>query len=281
MSNELLKQFQAMSRDVPDSKFTLPGSGEDIYFVPFTTKDQKALLKSMEKEDFDLIQEAFDNVLKKCVTNANFDPKNLYPKDRESLLIALRKESVNDQFTHYWKCENEVSKVNENGEEIKDENGEKVKETCGGENKKVISLNELEMKSLQKMDFNKEVALEDKSNCFLLLDMTKRKDELAVMKYTKKNSGGIKGLSRTELLYATLASFISGLRIGDQETKDLTLEDRITIIDGLTLKDRRKIEDYITSLESHGYDLTIKECKCSKCGHEDEQKLEWIYFFAV
>jgi hypothetical protein len=274
MSSDLLKQFKAMSREVPDSKFTLPGSGQDIYFVPFTTKDQKALLKSMEKEDYELVQEAFDTILKKCVTNDGFDPKSLYPKDREALLVELRKESVNQEYTHSWVCQNEVDELNEDGEVI----GKKI---CGTENSIGVSLDDLNLKSLGVNQLKKTVELDDKQGCHLLLDMAKRRDEIQVMAYTKKNSNGVKGLSKTELLYATLASFIEGIKIGDEESKDLSLEDRISIIDDLTIRDRNKIQDFLTELEGHGYDLTLDKCVCKSCGHVKEETLEWVYFFAV
>lgn len=266
MSSELFNQFKVAKKEVPDCKFKLPGSGEDIYFTPFTTKDQKSLLKTMEKDDNDLIQEAFDSLLRKCVVNDGFNPYSLYPKDREALLINLRNESVTEEYTHAWTCRNEI-----------DEDGK----VCGAKNETRLSLSNLDMKPLEVKDFKKEISLDSKPNFVLLMDMTNRGDEKEILSYTRKNSKGMKDLSKAELLYATMASFIKGLKCGDQEEMDFKFEQKIDIIESLSLNDRNKIQKYITELNEYGYDMTIPDCSCKTCGHTEDKNVDWIYFFAL
>ena len=102
--SEALDLFLASKKEIPDISYVLPGTGEEIFMRPFTTKEQKAILKAMEKEDHILLSEAFDQLLRNCVTNKDFNPDKLLAKDRECLLIKLRQESVKDDYTHNWEC---------------------------------------------------------------------------------------------------------------------------------------------------------------------------------
>jgi hypothetical protein len=269
MSSDILNQFQNLKKDIPDCKFVLPGSGETVFFKPFTTKDQKALLKAMEKDDYDLAQEAFDTLLNRCVTNDGFNALDLYPKDRESLLIALRKESVKDEYEDSWVCQHE----------IEDEDGKK--RVCEHENTVEVKLSELDFTQLDKGSFVKEIVLTDRDNCTLVMDMAKRGDEKNVMGHAKKHSKGMKNTSRTELLHATMASFIKSIKMGEEEISDIPFADKVGVIDDLSMKDRALVQDYIKDLEKYGYELNIGEHVCEQCGHAAERELDWMYFFAL
>jgi hypothetical protein len=267
MSNDVLSQFKNLKKDIPDCKFDLPGSGESIFFRPFTTKDQKALLKAMEKDDYDLAQEAFDALLNRCVSNDGFNALNLYPKDRESLLIALRKESVKDEYEDSWICRNEVGDGDEKTE-------------CGHENTVELKLSELDFTQLDKGSFLKEIPLTDR-DCTLVMDMAKRGDEKNVMNHAKKHSKGLKDTSRTELLHATMASFIQSIKMGEEEVTDLPFTDKVAIIDDLSMADRASVQEYIKELEKYGYEMNIGEHTCEQCGQTTARELDWMYFFAL
>jgi hypothetical protein len=266
--SDVLNQFKNLKKDIPDCKFVLPGSGETIYFKPFTTKDQKALLKAMEKDDYDLAQEAFDTLLNRCVTNDGFSALTLYPKDRESLLIALRKESVKDEYEYSWTCKNMVGEGDE-------------KEPCGHENTIEIKISELDFTQLDSGAFIKEIVLTDRDNCTLVMDMAKRGDEKSVMGHAKKHSKGMKDTSRTELLHATMASFIKSIKMGEEDVEDIPFQDKVAIIDDLSMKDRESVQQYIRDLEKYGFELKIGEHACEQCGHTAERELDWMYFFAL
>ena len=271
--SDFLKKIDGLKKEVPDSRFILPGSGEEIFFKPFDTSDQKAMLKAMEKQDLELLNEVFDSVLRKCVTNEGFSPLDLYPRDRESLLIELRRTSVKEEYVHSWNC----------GNIIKDENEEEV--TCNCENKKVFPLSELELENLEIKYEPKEVTLED-IDCVLTLEVPRRREEKLVYKYSKDHSKDMKkgNMSAIELLFASLASAITNVKIkaGEEveENKNIKFEDKVTFVGKLSVDDRNKIRDFVKELEDYGFDLTLKDCKCEKCGCTDDVRVDWMRFFA-
>lgn len=264
--SDFLKDLQGAQIKVPDCRFVLPGTKEEILFNPFTTTDQKAILKSMEKRDYDLIQEAFDMLLRKTVLTQGFNPLDLYPKDRESLLIELRRNSVKEEYTHMWTCDKLI-----------DED-----KTCGHENKEMIRLNELDLTTLEKQINTKELKM-DSINGVIVVGMTKRRDEKAILKYTRDNSKDMKKgeSSRAELLIASLASVVKEVKFGDKVYSNLKLDERVEFVGKLSLDDRNQIRDFIKELDEYGFNLTLKDLKCGGCGTVQDIEMEWMSFFAM
>jgi hypothetical protein len=272
MSNAL-KMFMESKKDIPEIRYVLPGSQEELLLRPFTTKEQKAILKAIEKEDQILIGEAFDNLLKQCVISDKFKPETLLAKDRECLLIKLRQESVKESFSHAWKCEE-----------------------CGRENKKQISIEELKFKEVVEGSIKtKEIEL-DNYDCKLVLGNTTREDEKNILSFAKRNSGiKSKEISQTEILSGAYASVIKGFKtteekivkneageeIKEEQEKlvELSFADRMSIFDSLSVSDKNKIKGFFDELEEYGYDLNLGTQTCTGCSAQSEQELEWMVFF--
>jgi hypothetical protein len=266
--SKALDMFKGTKQEVPQIKFVLPGSGEEVYMRPFTTKEQKAILKAMEKEDAELIGEAFDALITSCVLNEGFDVNTLYSKDRDAILIKLREESVKDEFKYKWTCE-----------------GEK----CNNETEETTTLGQLNFIKLSNQGIEKTIDLKNRKGVSLVLGMINRGDEKAMLSYVKKNSQGIKdGISKIELMNGAFASAIKAMVITEvvdgkeQKTvfKDLSFNDKVGIIDDIHMDDKKQVQDFLSGIEKFGFDMDIK-VTCKKCGKVQEHSIEWVSFFIM
>jgi len=275
--SEALDLFMAAKKDIPDIRYVLPASKQEVFLKPFTTREQKAILKALEKDDSVLLGEAFDEILRNCVTNPkNFDPGRLISKDRECLLIRLRQESVKDDFQFTWTCN-----------------------ACGQENNKQVALDKIAYEDKVKdSDLQQEVTL-DGYGITLVLGLSTRDDEKKILKHAKKNSGSgtFKGdISQTEVLNAAYASVIKAIiKEGTRKIKDgdvekeiatrepivISFEDRVKILESLGTQDKNKIKKFFEDLDEYGYDLKLGEVTCKHCQESQELELDWISFFIL
>lgn len=261
MSNAL-DLFRQAKQEVPDIKFTIPSTGEDIFLRPFTTREQKAILKAIEKEDQVLINEAFDQLIINCVVSKGFNIDSLLTKDRDAILIELRKESVKDDFNFHWKCSH-----------------------CDHINKDTMSLDKLKFKKLKDKDLlSKEIELNDRTGLKLNLSLPSRKFEKMLYKHVMKDNK--KDISAVDVLNTTLAVSIDSLLVLDEETNEykrteISFTDRINILEEVCIDDKKKIEKFLEGIEAYGYDMNIGNRVCKECKESSPVELEWSDFFLV
>lgn len=269
--SDVLAVFNSAKKEVPEHRYVLPGSGKEVLFRPFTTKDQKSILKAIEKNDSILIQEAFDQLLRNCVLTPNFDVEGLYSKDRECLLIELSKESVRDEFTQAWECK-----------------------MCGKEHTEEFKIEDLKYEEVIE-DSIKSVEVEFEDVDFVVkLNNPSRGDEKKILALGKKK-GENGEISQTEVLLATFASVIKEYKSLEKRSvkddqgetveeefeqfKAIKFDDRIKIFDQLTIRDKKKIEEFFNGVKNYGYDLKLGDKECKKCSEENEVEADWFGFF--
>lgn len=259
--SSVLDSFRNAKTEVPDIKFTIPSTGEDIFLRTFTTKEQKLVLKAIEKEDQLLINEAFDTLITNCVVSPNFKVGSLLTKDRDALLITLRKESVKDNFNFNWQCSNI---------------------DCQATNNENIQLDTIKFKDLKnKKSLSKELKLSDRDQK-LLLKLPTRDLEKKMFKYVSVSS---KKVSAVDVMNTTLAISIDKLIVKGEDGKtqklDVSFEDKVTILDEIDISDKKKIEEFLKGIESYGYDLNLGQHTCTECGEHTNVQLEWSDFFLM
>ena len=255
MSNAL-SAFRGAKSEVPEIKFTIPSTEEVIYLRPFTTREQKAILKAIEKEDLQLMNEAFDSLIKACVITKGFNVDELLTKDRDALLIELRKESVKDDFSFNWECKK-----------------------CEHKNEDSMSLNKLKFKKLKK-----------KENLMMELELSDRplklKLQLPTRKFEKMLFTHLKGdISAVDVMNITLAISICSVIVKDEEGNpqeiEPTFKERVEILDEVCIDDKKKIENFLKGIEAYGYDMNIGKRNCAECDKENEVELNWSDFFLM
>jgi uncharacterized protein (UPF0335 family) len=270
--SDVLDIFEKNKKELPEIRYVLPGTQQELFLRPFTTREQKAILKSLEKNDQVLVGEAFDELIQKCVINKGFNVGDMYSKDRECLLIKLRLESVKEDFSHTWTCEH-----------------------CKTSNTHIMDLKKLTYEeNVNQSMMEKRVKLEN-NNSTLILGMSTRDDEKKILRHAKKNTSTIKNdVSQTEVLNAAYASVIksiittvekvdqkTGKTVEEQVTMFVPFDDRLKILEHLTMNDRMEIKKFFEELESYGFDLKLGDLKCASCGKEQEESLEWMSFFIM
>jgi hypothetical protein len=263
MSKELdpLDIFRQSKEVVPDIKFTIPSTGEDIFMRPFTTKEQKGILKAIEKEDQVLINEAFDQLIINCVLTKGFNIDELLTKDRDAILIELRKESVKNDFSFQWKCSE-----------------------CDNVNKETMDLDKLKFKKLKsKSSLEKVIELTGRNGLKLSLKLPTRKFEK--MLYSEVSKNGKDEISAIDILNTTLAVSISKLIVPPSDSEvaeheiEIDFKQRLSLLDEMDIDDKTKIESFLQGIDSYGYDMKIGKKKCKNCNHPTDIQLDWSDFF--
>jgi hypothetical protein len=271
--SSVMEQFEKSKKEIPEIRYVLPGSKEEIFMRPYTTREQKHILKAIEKQDDALIEEAFDQLLKVCVTSSKFDPNKLYAKDRECLLIEISKESVKDDYNHRWTCEE-----------------------CQTPNQQKIRLDDINIFSkIESYVVETEIDFED-CDFTVRVSNPKREDEKNILAFARKEAGTYGTPSQTDMRNATLASVMKKYKKKIQkqvknsttgELEDTTIEvyedikfaDRISIFESLSVRDKKKVSDYIENIKKVEYNFSIGDHSCKKCSHVQALNLEWMDFF--
>jgi hypothetical protein len=262
MSDAVLDIFRKAKKEIPDIRYVLPGSGKEVLLRPFTTKEQKGVLKALEKEDQVLVGEALDSLLSNCILNG-IKVDELFTKDRECLLINLRKESVKEDFKHLWTCEE-----------------------CNEKNTLTKDLGQLSIKELPSDAIKtKTIDLIDRKDIKLVLGLTTRAEEKKIISYTKKQTKNNDSMSQAELLNAAFAAAIKEIiyinEKGEEQKMAVSFDDRIKLIEEMSIDDKTQIQKFFESLSDYGYDMKIGSQTCKGCQHEQEVELEWMGFFIM
>lgn len=90
--------------NVFEFKTILPGSKQEIKFKPLTIGGLKKILTSDTELNPSTLAEVFDNLFRDHVVTEDFDPSDLYLKDRETLLLEMRKKSKGEIHRFEYTC---------------------------------------------------------------------------------------------------------------------------------------------------------------------------------
>ena len=277
--SDFLSKFSGLDRTIPDIRIQLPYSGKEILMRPFNTKEQISIVKCIEKQDYDLVQLALDELLKSCVINEDFNLDEISSKERDLLLIYLIIESISEEFSFYWDCEAEAT-VEQKEDGPKDAETEEETQTCDHQNIAKVDLSTLEIEPPQS-EMEMDIKLKDR-DCEIKMGIAFRGPEREGTEYIKSKREELlkedKELSENEVVNVVYAVSIRSVTMEGQSYTDLSLEDRLEIINSLHLDDRKIIENFANSIKGLEYKLE-KQVKCSKCGATQEEELDWMSFF--
>jgi hypothetical protein len=276
--SDFLNAFNGLPKTVPDIRVKLPYSGKEILMRPFNTKEQMSYVKALETDDFKLVQASLDQILKNCVLNEDFNIDELVSKERDILLISLRIESVSEEYTLFWTCTNEVEK----DDKKPTKEGEDEDNICGHENKETIDLDTLKLEE-PKGEFETTIKLTDKE-CDVRIGVALRGKETEAVDYIEKKTKELEKkdeqIDDYDVYNAIYASIIRSATIGDKTFENMSFEDRLNLIEGLHLNDRKQIENFTNQTKGLEYNLK-REVTCSKCKKKQTENLDWLSFFMV
>jgi len=82
--------------DTPTFILDLPSTKETIKYRPFTVKEEKILLTSLQSGEAREINEAIKQIISNCIVNENFNLNKLTNYDAEYIFLNLRSKSVSN-----------------------------------------------------------------------------------------------------------------------------------------------------------------------------------------
>jgi hypothetical protein len=226
------------NKTIPQDVVELPSSGAKATIRPMKVREQKEVLKALEKRDEFLINEALDAILSNCVItidDAAFDGDKLCIQDRTYLLMRIRQLTTGPKakISH---VSNKTGKVHENIE---------------------IELDKLPVDKYQGTNLNQ--AIDVAEGIRLHLGPVTRKNEKDIEKYLKANKDNTL-IDRRYAAYAAIIKSVSMKTEGADtyEKLNLTFDQALEFVNKMTAQqDLDKIDEYIKKELDFGLRLTF------------------------
>src|SRR6056297_2360097 len=233
--------------------YTLPGSNEVILYKPITTGQLKKLLPYEKETDPIVVERVLDNLISSCVISEGFDINKLYLEDRFALLIELRKKSKGEEYSFIYTCPN-----------------------CKKKTPVTQDLNKLKL--IKKSHDNNLFFINDSLSCEI--DQITRGEQIKVYEIIKKEKIDNPNLKMAQIATYSYAMAMRTFHTPEGNTDDVSIEDKVNIIDG-TFNDS-KYKEFVQWFvdNSFGIDFTF-EFKCSneECGKKDTYSIPLNNFF--
>lgn len=221
---------------------TVPSTGKEVEFRPYTVKEEKVLMIAMESKDQKQTFRALKSVIKDCVQE-NIDINRLTLFDFEYMFLQLRAKSVGEVVDLNLKCQ---------------------AEECGG----VVPVSvDLDSITVSEMPESNVVKLDDKIGVtfnFPSLDIAERYQEADMEKVS----------SVFDMIVDCTESIFDEEEVYD--CKNETRENIINFYESLSSPQFAKVSEFFQAIPTVEKDI---EYKCSKCGHENQVELKGLQSF--
>ena len=221
---------------------TVPSTGKEVEFRPYTVKEEKVLMIAMESKDQKQTFRALKSVIKDCVQE-NIDINRLTLFDFEYMFLQLRAKSVGEVVDLNLKCQ---------------------AEECGG----VVPVSvDLDSITVSEMPESNVVKLDDKIGVtfnFPSLDIAERYQEADMEKVS----------SVFDMIVDCTESIFDEEEVYD--CKNETRENIINFYESLSSPQFAKVSEFFQTIPTVEKDI---EYKCSKCGHENQVELKGLQSF--
>jgi hypothetical protein len=235
--------------DLPIYELKLPSTGKAVKVRPFIVKEEKLLLIAAESNDNTEIIETTKQVINNCLVGDNVNIETLPFFDVDYLFIALRAKSVGEAIDIKFTCNNVLPDGN----------------PCGANfpakidiaNCKVIKNNSIKPEIYMPNDTMVKMKYPNYTTMKLIMG-----NSLIINKKINIIVGSIDLIKQKDKIYTN---------------KDLSKEELIQFVEGLTQEHFKKLEEFVDNFPS--FVITTK-AKCSKCQfkHELEYR-EFTSFF--
>jgi hypothetical protein len=242
--------------DLPTYEIKLPSNGKAVTIRPFVVKEEKLLLMALESEEDDDIISTTKQIINNCIVKGDVDVDKLPFFDVDYLFVALRAKSIGESIDIKFTCNN----VKEDGEK------------CG----------------------NVFPAKIDVSNCVVEKDETITQDirvspkitirmkypNYSVMREITNNNFGMDVDSevfdmKNDIIINSIEYIVDGDNVISM--KDITKEELLEFIEGLTQEQYKKLERFVDNFPSF---LITAEATCDACGfHHNLKYKDFTSFF--
>lgn len=253
--NDLKKRLATNSGDIPESVVELPSNKQKATIRPMKVKEQKSILKAIEKRNEYLVNESFDILLDKCVISVDgepFDNDDIILQDRKFLLIKIQ------ELTNGPK-----SKI----QHINHKTGDLIKDV-------EVDISELDVIYFEG-ELYKEIQLSD--TLFINVGPITRKGEKEIERWTKKNKAEDSVIDKR---YCGYASLIKRIIVKDDEVTEynLSFDEKVQFIsDNCSSSQLKEIDKYVKTLD-FGIQLKV-DINTEEYTSEEEEDISIISFF--
>jgi len=248
--DEFKKKYQN-SASMPEVRYTLPISKQEVFYKPITTKQQSAMLKAMEAKDVKLIEKVLDNIIS-VNTVDEIDVMNMTMVDRKSLLINMVTQSIGDKFDLSLECPE-----------------------CGKNQKMKIDLTKIKDPTISDDKLSKEVTIND--YVFTLSIPTRKKMQAIEDTFDVDDDEKVSVVDIADDLITVVIKSVKGEGIEDE---DISYEDSIELIKTLTPIDLKQIKEYIDGLDLDSTNKTMFKCKDKECNYKQEIQIQITHLFS-
>jgi len=234
-----LRQKMATEKQIAEKTVELPSNRKRASIRPMKVKEQRAVLKAIEKRDEYNINNAFDAILDKCVVSIEDEPyenDDIVIQDRTFLLIKIQELSTGSKT--------KISHINPETEEV---------------------VNDIEV-DISKFPVNyfegeleKEVQLSE--HIYAKLGPVTRGDEKDIDRWIRKNKSEESLIDRRYCAYASVIKSIFSKDI-DEETEeqsiteyDVSFDDKVKFIDENCSSEELKVIDNFIKTLNFGIEL--------------------------
>jgi hypothetical protein len=234
--------------------YTLPGSNEVIIYKPITTGQLKKLLPYENETDTKIVEKLLDDLISNCVLSEGFNIDNLYLEDRFALLIELRRKSKGEEYSFIYTCPK-----------------------CESRTPITKDLNTL--KCTKKSFENDTFVINENLSC--KLDQITRGEQKKIYEMIEKE-----GITNNNLKIAQIATYSYAMSMRtfitpEGETNDVSIEDKINIIDG-TFNDKQ-YENFVKWFSDNAFGIDFSfdfQCSNTECNNKEQYSIPLTNFFA-
>lgn len=238
---------------VPEYECILPSNKKKVRFRPFLVKEQKLLLMASESIEVKDVVDSIKQVVKNCLLD-ELDVDGLPVFDLEFLFLNLRARSVSEVVKVKYKCNNIIGQK-EDGDDKR----------C--ENIVDIEVNVLEIHPEFGENHTNKIVLTDKLGIVFKYPTFEMIESMA----DKEENDAIFNLITkcVDYIYDDESIYYS---------KDITEQEIIDFIDGLTQEHLEKIKEFFDTMPKVKKTVSFD---CKKCGHHEDIEIEGVQNFFV
>ncbi len=279
--------------NVYEFETVLPGNGKTVKFKPISTGQIKKLLMYENAEDQAVIETALDEILAGCVLGEDFKTDNLYLQDRFYLLLEIRKATKGNTYQFQTVCPScssqslQTVNLSEMPVKVLELNKKKIKapEMPAPKKKRTQSLQEVKAESVPEQpqsavqeDTSEPDVVEVNDRISVRMSLITRGMQKQAMDWVKSTYPDVSDAEKAiHTMTAILALAIRGIITPDGEEKDLSIEDRVYLLDALTEQEEVKLPKWFEKYD-FGVDFSIN-IKCPQCGYQSKRDVPLEDFF--
>jgi hypothetical protein len=232
----------------------LPSTGEKVIYRPFTVKEEKILLQSIDEDDESQVR-ALRQVINNCLIS-DLDVDKLPMFDLDYIWIKLRSKSVQEIVSIPFECLNKLPE----GETRKDDEGNEV-DYCGTVVNVAINLDAIDVK--KNPENNPKIEIQDG------IGLIMRYPTFEIVQKLSK----IKDSTDVRMMFEIMSECVEMIYDGEKtyEKEHINKDELLEFLESMTQEHFTKVMHFFETLPVLRHQVHFR---CPKCKHEVDVVIE-------